>query len=75
VGPRCVFQRLGAETVLFTPADGLDGPTSTFFGFGKEGKTLYITNGAFSFPGTGNGPSLLKVQLDVTGYHFPQPEN
>jgi sugar lactone lactonase YvrE len=66
----------GAETVLFTAADGLDGPTSTYFGSGTEGKTLYITNGAFPFfPGTGNGPSLLKVALGVTGYHFPQPEN
>ncbi len=62
----------GVETVLLTGADGLDGPTSTYFGFGEEGRTLYITNGAFPFfPGTGNGPSLLKVQLDVTGYHFP----
>jgi hypothetical protein len=44
-------------------------------GSGKEGRTLYIINGAFPFfPGTGNGLSLLKVQLDVTGYHFPQPD-
>ncbi len=65
----------GVETVLLTAADGLDGPTSTYFGFGEEGRTLYITNGAFPFfPGTGNGPSLLKVQLDVAGYHFPQPD-
>jgi len=64
----------GVETVLLTGTDGLDGPTSTYFGFGEEGRTLYITNGAFPFfPGTGNGPSLVKVRLDVTGYHFLQP--
>ncbi len=46
---------------------------STYFGFGEEVRTLYITNGAFPFfPSTGHGPSLLKVQLDVPGYHFPQ---
>ncbi len=66
----------GVETVLLTASDGLDGPTATYFGFGGEGRTLYITNGAFPFfPSTGNGPSLLKVQLGVPGYHFPQPDD
>ncbi len=39
----------GVETVLLTAADGLDGPTSTYFGFGEEGRTLYITNDAVPF--------------------------
>ena len=66
----------GVETVLFTAADGLDGPTATYFGWGAEGQTLYITNGAVPFfPGTGHGPSLLKVDLGVEGYHLPVQEN
>ena len=67
----------GIETVLLNAADGLDTPTSTYFGFGPEGKTLYVTNAGpyFAPPGTGYGPSLLKVQLNVTGYHFPQPDD
>jgi hypothetical protein len=66
----------GVETVLLGPADGLDGPTATYWGFGEEARTMYITNSAnLFFPSTGNGASLLKVDLGVRGYHFPQPHD
>ena len=62
----------GVETVLLTAADGIDGPSSSYFGWGPEQQTLYITNGDPPFaPGTGNGPSLIKVDVGIPGYHLP----
>jgi sugar lactone lactonase YvrE len=66
----------GVETVLLTAADGLDGPTATYFGWGPERRTLFITNGDVPFfPGTGFGPSLLKVDVGVRGYHLPEDDD
>jgi len=63
----------GTQTVLLTAADGLDGPTSTAFGVGRDGKSLYITNAAFPFfPGpTPRRPSLLRLDLGVPGQPRP----
>jgi sugar lactone lactonase YvrE len=63
----------GTLQPLLGAADGLDGPTATVFGRRADGsRDLYITNGMFPFfPSTGNGPSLLKVKLDVPG--LPRP--
>jgi sugar lactone lactonase YvrE len=63
----------GSLQPLLGAADGLDGPTATLFGRRADGShDLYITNGMFPFfPSTGNGPSLLRVKLDVPG--LPRP--
>lgn len=59
----------GTQEVLFTAADGLDGPTTAAFGRLLDMNTLYISNAAFPFfPGTGNGPSIQKVRMDLPGY-------
>jgi sugar lactone lactonase YvrE len=63
----------GSQQTLLTAVDGLDGPSATVFGRRADGShDLYITNAMFPFfPSTGNGPSLLKVKLDVPG--LPRP--
>lgn len=57
----------GTVTQLLSVADGLDGPTSSFFGNGRLSKTLFITNGAFPFFSTTHNPTLMSLQLDVEG--------
>ena len=60
----------GTQQTLLTQLDGLDGPTATLFGRWVTGGAyeLYITNGSFPFfPSPGNGPSLLRVTMDVAG--------
>jgi sugar lactone lactonase YvrE len=63
----------GTQTVLLTAADGLDGPTSATFGVGKEGKSLYVTNGAFPFfPGPSpRRPSLMRLEIGIPGQPRP----
>jgi len=63
----------GTSEVLLTAADGLDGPTSTAFGVGKESKSLYITNAAFPFfPGpTPRRPSLMRLGVGIPGQPRP----
>lgn len=59
----------GSQHILFTAADGLDGPTALTFGRLFDSFSLYIANAAFPFfPGTGHGPSVLVTEVDVPGY-------
>lgn len=62
----------GQVTTLLTAADGLDGPTATFFGRGLDDSTkLYISNASFPFFPTSRGlPSLLRVDVGVPGALF-----
>lgn len=57
----------GVITTLLTVADGLDGPTATFFGNGNQSKQLYITNGAFPFFSTTHNPTLMRLDVGVPG--------
>lgn len=62
----------GTQEILLTLADGVDGPSSVAFGRRLlNRKNLYITNAAFPWQASGNGPSLMKLPLDVWG--SPQP--
>lgn len=59
----------GSTEILFTAADGLDGPTAAAFGRGQDRNTLYISNAQFPFfPPAGNGPSVLKTTVFPGGY-------
>lgn len=61
----------GDVEVLLEAEDGLDGPTAATFGRGHDRKTLYVTNAMFPFfPSTGNGPSLLALDVGAPGYPF-----
>lgn len=61
----------GDHEVVFDAGDGLDGPTAAVFGRGSRRKTLYLSNAMFPFfPPTGNGPSVLEVQVPLGGYPF-----
>ena len=61
----------GSVDTILTAEDGLDGPTAAAFGRQASKKTLYITNAQFPFfPPTGNGPSLMTLEVDVRGYPF-----
>jgi sugar lactone lactonase YvrE len=63
----------GAQTVLLTAADGLDGPTSAALGVGKDSKSLYVTNAAFPFfPGPDpRRPSLMRLEIGIPGQPRP----
>jgi hypothetical protein len=64
-------QFTGDVDLILDASDGLDGPTATAFGRGADRKTLYVSNAAFPFfPSTGNGPSLLELEVPVGGYPF-----
>lgn len=57
----------GYVSTILTVADGLDGPSATFFGRGAESTYLYVTNGAFPFFSQTHTPSLMKVNLGIPG--------
>jgi sugar lactone lactonase YvrE len=64
----------GTQTVLLTAADGLDGPTATAFGVGRDGKALYVTNAAFPFfpgPNPTRRPSLMRLEVGIPGQPRP----
>lgn len=63
----------GSKTVLLTEADGLDGPSATAFGVGRDSKALYITNAAFPFfpHPDGQRPSLMRYEVGVNGHPRP----
>ena len=64
----------GTQTLLLTGADGLDGPTATAFGVGRDGKALYITNAAFPFfpgPNPVRRPSLMRLEVGIPGQPRP----
>lgn len=61
------IDQAGAVTTLLTVADGLDGPTATFFGNGAQSTQLYITNGAFPFFSTTHNPTLMRLDVGVPG--------
>jgi hypothetical protein len=59
----------GSVDTILEPSDGIDGPTAAAFGRKGLRKQLYISNAAFPFfPGTGNGPSLMRVEVGLPGY-------
>jgi hypothetical protein len=59
----------GSIDTILEPSDGIDGPTAAAFGRKGLRKQLYISNAAFPFfPGTGNGPSLMRVEVGLPGY-------
>lgn len=59
----------GSIDEILMPEDGIDGPTAACFGRKDKRKTLYVSNAAFPFfPGTGNGPSLMAVEVGLAGY-------
>lgn len=63
----------GTSEVLLTAADGLDGPTATAFGVGRDSKALYITNAAFPFflgPDP-RRPSLMRLEVGIPGKPRP----
>ncbi len=58
----------GTSEVLLTAADGLDGPTASVFGRGKNDRLdLYVTNGSFPFFSTTHQPSLMVVDVGIAG--------
>lgn len=59
----------GSIDTILEPSDGIDGPTAAAFGRKSSKKVLYISNAAFPFfPSTGNGPSLMTVEVALPGY-------
>lgn len=63
----------GTWSVLYTAADGLDGPSATLFGNGPQGQTLYVANAALPFFSSTHTPSIFKVDLGVrTAQDRPQ---
>jgi sugar lactone lactonase YvrE len=59
----------GSVDDILLPQDGIDGPTAAIFGRGADRRTLYVSNASFPFfPSTGNGPSVMKVQVNLPGY-------
>jgi hypothetical protein len=59
----------GSVDTILEPSDGIDGPTAAAFGRKQDRKILYVSNAAFPFfPGTGNGPSLMAVEVGLPGY-------
>lgn len=62
----------GSSTVLYTAADGLDGPSATVFGRTHGDRLqLYISNAAFPFFSTTHAPSVFTVGLGVPGQPRP----
>ncbi len=60
------LNRDGSSDILLTGADGLDGPTSVFFGRRPGNRrNLYITNAAFPFFTTTFTPSLMRLPLSL----------
>jgi sugar lactone lactonase YvrE len=58
----------GTSEILLDLDDGVDGPSSVAFGrkIGNR-RNLYMTNAAFPWQASGNGPSLMKLPLEVWG--------
>lgn len=53
---------------LATAADGLDGPTSLFFGTGRRDvRSVFVANFALAGPRGGDGPSVTSVDVGVPG--------